>query len=51
MVAGEMQAPDPQPDEAADPVGLVAPLTGSNDAGAGCPPPVLTFEEADDASN
>jgi hypothetical protein len=50
MVAGEMQAPDPQP-EAVGPGGFAALLTGSNDAGAGCPPPVLTFEEADDVSD
>jgi hypothetical protein len=51
MVAGEIRAPDPQPDEAVGPIGLAPPLTGSNDPGAGWPTPVFTFEEADDASD
>jgi hypothetical protein len=50
MVAGEMQVPEPQPD-AAGLVGLAALLTGSNDADAGWPTPVLTFGEAADASD
>jgi hypothetical protein len=50
MVAGEMQVLEPQPD-AAGLVGLAALLTGSNDAGAGWPTPVLAFEEADDTSD
>jgi hypothetical protein len=46
MVAGEMQDPDPQPDEAVGPVWLAALLTGANDAVADWLNPAPTFEEA-----